>query len=109
MSWAWCQNNPVGLNFHLQKSLKFFEKNSADKIGSKKHKGIKVSPPVPNRVKIDRTKTNFVYLLYSEPICCHKIFIVNRIPCKKIMFTFPIMKTFLTWANVELNTVYILP
>ena len=35
--------------------------------------------------------------------------IVNRIPCKKIMFTFPIMKTFLTWANVELNTVYILP
>ena len=32
MSWTGCQNNPIYLNFHLQKSLEIFEKNSADKI-----------------------------------------------------------------------------
>ena len=51
MSWAGCQKNLIDVNFHLQKSLKIFEKKSADKIWSKKDKGIKVSPPVPNRVK----------------------------------------------------------
>ena len=25
MSWTWFQNNPIYLNFHLQKSLEFFE------------------------------------------------------------------------------------
>ena len=48
---AGCQNNLIDVNFHLQKSLEIFEKNSADKIWSKKDKGIKVSPPMPNRVK----------------------------------------------------------
>ena len=46
-----CQINRIDINFYLQKSLEIFEKNSADKIWSKKGKGIKVSPPVPNRVK----------------------------------------------------------
>ena len=32
MSWTGCQNNLIDLNFHLQKSLEHFEKNSADKI-----------------------------------------------------------------------------
>ena len=50
MSWAGCQNNPIDVNFHPQKSLEIFEKNSADKIWSKKNKGIKVSPLVPSRV-----------------------------------------------------------
>ena len=45
MSWAGCQNNPIDVNFHLQKSLEIFEKNLADKIGSNKVKGIKMSPP----------------------------------------------------------------
>ena len=41
---AGCQINPIDVNFHLQKSLYFFDENSADKIWSKKNKEIKVSP-----------------------------------------------------------------
>ena len=37
MSLAGCQINPIDVNFHLQKS---FDKNSADKIWSKKDKGV---------------------------------------------------------------------
>ena len=40
MSWAGCQNNPIDVNFHLQKSLEMFEKKSADKIWSIKDKDI---------------------------------------------------------------------
>ena len=29
---AGCQNNPIGVTFHIQKSLEIFEKNSSDKI-----------------------------------------------------------------------------
>ena len=32
MTWAGCQNNPIYLNFHLQKSFEIFEKNSAENI-----------------------------------------------------------------------------
>ena len=46
---AGCQINPIDINVYLQKSLEIFEKKSADKFWSKKNKGIKVSPPVPNR------------------------------------------------------------
>ena len=51
MSWAGCQNNPIDVNFHL--IWKFLKNKSADKISSKskKDKGMKVSPPVPNKVK----------------------------------------------------------
>ena len=45
MSWPGCQNNQIDVNFYLQKSWEIFEKKSADKIWSKKDKGIKVSPP----------------------------------------------------------------
>ena len=65
MSWAGCQNNLIDVNFHLQKSLEIFEKKSADKIWSKKDKGIKVSPPVPNRVKsiaCGRVSSGLAYL-----------------------------------------------
>ena len=51
MSWAGCQNNPIDLNFPLQKSLETFEKKSADKIWSNKDKGIKMPCPVPDRVR----------------------------------------------------------
>ena len=37
--------NPIDVNFHLQKSLEIFEKNSADKIWSNKDKKIKMPPP----------------------------------------------------------------
>ena len=49
MSWERCQNNPIDVNFHLQKSLEIFENNSADKI--QQGKGDKNVPlPMPNRV-----------------------------------------------------------
>ena len=50
MSLSRCQINPIDVNFHLQKSLEIFDKNSADKIWSKKDKEIKVSPLMPIRV-----------------------------------------------------------
>ena len=37
MSLAGCQINPIDVNFHLQKSLEIFDKNSADKIQSKNY------------------------------------------------------------------------
>ena len=46
-----CQINTIDVNFHLQKSLEIFDKNSADKIWSKKDKELKVSPLMPIRVK----------------------------------------------------------
>ena len=51
MSLAGCQINPIDVNFHLQKSLEIFDKNSADKIQPKKDKGIKVPFLMPIRVK----------------------------------------------------------
>ena len=44
MSLVGCQINPIDVNFHLQNFLGIFDKNSADKIWSKKDKEIKVSP-----------------------------------------------------------------
>ena len=35
MSLSGCQINPIDVNFHLQKSLEIFDKNSADKMWSK--------------------------------------------------------------------------
>ena len=32
MSLAGCQTNPIDVNFHLQKRLEIFDKNSANKI-----------------------------------------------------------------------------
>ena len=49
MSTVGFQINSIDVNFHLQKSLESIDKNSADKIWSKKD--IKVSPLMPIRVK----------------------------------------------------------
>ena len=51
MTLAVYQINPIDVNFHLQKSLEIFDKNSADKMWSKKEKEIKLSPLMPIRVK----------------------------------------------------------
>ena len=48
MSLAGCQINPIDVNFHLQKSLEIFDKNSADKIWSKKDKGVESALPHAN-------------------------------------------------------------
>ena len=37
--------NPIDVNFHLQKSLEIVDKNSADKIWSKKDKGAESALP----------------------------------------------------------------
>ena len=48
MSLAECQINPIDVNFHLQKSWEIFDKNSVDKIWSKKDKGVKIALPHAN-------------------------------------------------------------
>ena len=48
MSLAGCQINLIDVNFHLQKSLEIFDKNSAEKIWSKKDKEIKSITPHAN-------------------------------------------------------------
>ena len=42
------QINTIDVNFHLQKSLEIFDKNSADKIWSKKDKGVQSALPHAN-------------------------------------------------------------
>ena len=48
MSLAECQNNQIDVNFHVQKSLEIFDKNSADKFQSKIYKGGKSALPHAN-------------------------------------------------------------
>ena len=45
MSWAGCQNNLIDVNFYLQKSFEIFDNNLADKIWSKKDKGVESALP----------------------------------------------------------------
>ena len=48
MSLAGRQISPIDVNFHLPKSLEIFDKNSADKICSKKDKGVESALPHAN-------------------------------------------------------------
>ena len=48
MSLAGCQIISIDLNFHLQKCLETFDKNSADKIQSNDYKGGKSALPNAN-------------------------------------------------------------
>ena len=48
MSLAGCQINLIDVNFYLQKSWEIFDKNSADKIWSKKDKGVEIALPHAN-------------------------------------------------------------
>ena len=54
MSLEGYQINPIDVNFHLQKSLDIFDKNSADKIWSKTDKEWKVLPLMPIRVNLKK-------------------------------------------------------
>jgi hypothetical protein len=40
MSWSGSQNNPIDVNFHLQKSLEIFEKIQLTKSGGQGDKSI---------------------------------------------------------------------
>ena len=48
MSLSGCQIIQIDLNFHLQKCLEIFDKNSADKIQSKNYKEGKSALPNAN-------------------------------------------------------------
>ena len=48
MSLPGCQINPIDVNFYLQNSLEIFDKDSADKIWSKKNKGVESALPHAN-------------------------------------------------------------
>ena len=48
MSLAECKINLIDVNFHHQKSLEIFDKNSAYKIWSKKDKGVESALPHAN-------------------------------------------------------------
>ena len=48
MIFSGCQINLIDVNFHLQISLEIFDKNSADKIWSKKYKGVESALPHAN-------------------------------------------------------------
>ena len=70
MSLAGCQIIPIDLNFHLQKCLEIFDKNSADKIQFKNYK--EVNPPclMPIRVKdqpaINFTQSNIFIVIHNN-------------------------------------------
>ena len=62
MSLAGCQNNPINLNFYLQKSLEIFEKKkSADKICSLKEIKVKMPFLVPDRVNLNKFWATWVF------------------------------------------------
>ena len=48
MSMAWCQINPIDVNFHLQTSFEMFEKNSAAKNLIQKGQGLESALPHAN-------------------------------------------------------------
>ena len=48
MSLSGCQISRIIVNFHLQKSLEIFDKNSADKVWSKKGQGVESALPHAN-------------------------------------------------------------
>ena len=48
MSLAGCQINPIDVNFHLQKSLEIFDKDSSDKNLIQKGQGVESALPHAN-------------------------------------------------------------
>ena len=48
MSLSGCQIDLIDVNFHLQNSLKILDKKTADKIWSKKDKGVESALPHAN-------------------------------------------------------------
>ena len=67
MSLAGCQTNPVGVNFHLQKSVEIFDTNSANKIQSQNYKEVKVPCLMPIKVKgcLFKIMEFSIYLAYQ--------------------------------------------
>ena len=66
MSLAGCQIILIDLNFHLQKCLEIFDKNSADKVQANKDKGRKVRSLMPIRVKPRTSSLGTIVLSYNS-------------------------------------------
>ena len=64
MSFARRQIDPIDVNFHCQKSLESFGKDSADKVQSKMVKGIKVPSFMAIRVKALGWKKRKIWSLF---------------------------------------------
>ena len=76
MSWAGCQNNPIDLNFYLQKRLEIFEKKIADKFWSNKFKRVKMPCSVPDRIK---DQFGIIQNLQMSPIPLTSFLVGNRL------------------------------
>ena len=76
MSLSGCQINPIDVNFHFQKRLDIFGKNSADKVWSKKDRGRKVPCLMSIRVK----GTKYVYFELNNKLS----FKIGARPCLEI-------------------------
>jgi hypothetical protein len=61
----WCEINLIDVNFHLQKSLEIFDKNSADRIWSKKDEEIKVHITPSCQLELRGISTNFKFTLFD--------------------------------------------
>ena len=79
MSLAGCQINPIYVNFQLQKCLEIFDKNSADKIGSKKDRGWKVPSLMPIRVKLSQQQKIVDFWLFGREENCKTFSTANLI------------------------------
>ena len=83
---AGCQIIPIDLNFHLQKCLEIFDKNSADKIQLKNYK--EVNPPclMPIRVKAKIADDFFICLLEAHYVIIH--FSMSKEPVQYLYLQF---------------------
>ena len=102
-----CQINRIDLNFHLQKYLEIFDKNSADKIQFKNYK--EVNPPCLMPIKVNLKNITLCSPFLRVPLnpkSCHVMYEwYLLIPAK--LATFPrfgvndakLQTTLLTFAN----------
>ena len=109
MSWAGCQNNQIYVNFYLQKDLEIFEKNLADKIWSKKDKGIKVSPPVPNRVKVEKRGLLALHTLVCPlfVIPAYYLFFVPWFFFLPLLLFDETLSWWICWASENIRAVFV--
>ena len=114
MSLAGCQINLIDINFHLQKSLKVFAKNSANKIWSKKDKEIKVSPLMPIRVKTKTTHLLFYHLYNNHSGHVDRLYTHTLADWVSINWHFWgickfFLKTLKAWINFSLQKIIFIP
>ena len=99
MSLAGCQIIPADLNFHLQKCLEIFDKNSADKIQSKNYKG--VNPPCLMPIR-DKNSCDFIVQCARKEMCHTRVS-----HCPPSHFFVPIFVDILdTWSSYQIGVCF---